>query len=362
VLAEGWAETWETQSRAARAAAEEVRGQIQRVEAVRALIAPSGTLQASPVRNVLNKLDAVAMSAVDADPKLGPLLDNFREDTHLYVHEERSFELASRTGAGFALERLDEIVALINPATHAAAHAGLYPRTLGIGGALDELLFTDRDPNLVVVAQLIVMARADLRRVLLELRRRLDLTRTRLSTIRRFCTWASWFARDELRALAAQNTGRVEDVLTAELARFLFSHGHTPLTRPAVGRLEPDILDPGMLERLYIEAKQYSDAAGARRAAAQGVRQVLDTVTLLAGTSIALDEAFVVVFALAGPRLELPPSLSASGLTIHMVLVDLVAWEEVGSRRKQQPLRIDATQLVAEAEALPPAALPTEGA
>jgi hypothetical protein len=83
---------------------------------------------------------------------------------------------------------------------------------------------------------------------------RLDRRRTLLGLMQRFKARCEWHDRDRLRAIG---DGGNEDSLTAELARWLFDQGLSPITKPLVGGLQPDLLDPGLL---YVEAKQYPGA------------------------------------------------------------------------------------------------------
>jgi hypothetical protein len=347
---ERWAERFESTDARGRLIFEEIRGRIQRAEPIEQGIGPEGTpAPATPVRESLNALDRAACDAVGEGWLVSGALEGFRGDMYEYGHAERDHAIRLQTGAEFALERLEMVAAHVNPPDHATYSAGQIPRALGIGGVFDRLVFGgEADVENGVVAVLLQATRADLQRLFLELRRRLDVTRSRLATVRRFATWASWYGRDELRELVDNaDTRHIEDVLTGRLARFLFDHGHTPISKPLLGRVEPDLLDPSALEPLYVEAKQYARPSNAIRTVAQGVRQTADTASLLAGTELALEEAFVVVFVRDGPRLDVPPFVRVANLTIHLVVVDLVEWERVGSRRRENPLVASENDLLA---------------
>lgn len=282
------------------------------------------------------------MDAVKEDRSLGSALNSLRATTEPMLRAAKAFGLAVRTDPCFSLERLEHIVTEIVAVTSSSERM---PRTLGIGGAIDALVFRPgADPDAAdtapVLDHFVRSIRDDLGRLLDELHLLASTTRSRQSVVRRFAAWASWYERDRLRAIADNNPGRVEEHLTIELQRFLFDRGHTPIAQPHVGRVRPDLLDASVLEPLYVEVKQHNDASptASVKAAAQGVRQVVDSAAVLAGTSVALTEAFVVVFCLDGPAVDGPKSITVQRVLIHLVFVDLVDWTATGSRRRALPV------------------------
>lgn len=179
-----------------------------------------------------------------------------------------------------------------------------------------------------------------------ELLLRVGTQRSLVALLQRFRVRCEWHDRDRLRQLAAGDKRRAEEILTAELSRWLFDEGLTPLSKPLAGGLEPDLLDPATL---YVEAKRYRDASGARHHIVQGMWQVHDTIARLHGTPHAVKEAFYVVFREGGPRYLLPSSIFAEGYTVHTVLVDIAPLELAGSRQRQQPIFIPAEDLAPRA-------------
>lgn len=281
-------------------------------------------------------------------------------------HRRRAMAMRIRTEPAFALLRLRDVIRVMNPPLEppeAPRVEPRYPRALGVGGVFDRYVFGEADPHdaadASIVSDIATIARDDLERLLVDLRRRIGAGASRLTIIRRFQTWAQWYARDRLRhvvEVARQREGpaQVERALTEELARFLFEQGLDPLWRPRFGRLEPDLLDPSEFGRLFVEAKQYETAAEARHAAAQGVRQTLDTAGLLVGTAHRLEEAFVVLFAVGGPRVDLPALVRLEGLTIRLVVVDITPWRQAGSGRRQSPVVVREADLLEVLEQLSP--------
>jgi hypothetical protein len=72
----------------------------------------------------------------------------------------------------------------------------------------------------------------------------------------------------------------VADMVVADLVAL--DHGLNPLTRPLVGRVQPDLLGAGSRFSFYVEAKQYDKAA--RSYLLKGLNQVWDMLDELRGT------------------------------------------------------------------------------
>jgi hypothetical protein len=157
----------------------------------------------------------------------------------------------------------------------------------------------------------------------------------------RFKQRAEWYDQQRLRALAEQDgPGTIEDRLTGELVRFLFDAGLSPMTKPLVGGLEPDVLDPTVRPIFYVEAKQYGELSKARQTLTRSIAQVHDTAGTMRAEPYALREAVVVVFRRGGPRYSLPQALVGDGWITHLVLVDISSPEDRGSRAKTKPINL----------------------
>jgi hypothetical protein len=180
-------------------------------------------------------------------------------------------------------------------------------------------------------------------RVYEELRLRLGTTRSNLALIRRYKNRCEWHDRERLFAIA--QTKSAENDLTAELARYLFDQGLNPLTRARTADLEPDLLDPTSLGKVYVEAKQYSKSA--RDYLVKGVGQVHDTLGRLRGTPYEVTEAFLVIFRRGGPRYIFPNVINSEGYEIYIILIDIAPTSISGTRQKHRPIQIPLSELVA---------------
>lgn len=197
----------------------------------------------------------------------------------------------------------------------------------------------------------IAALRADVQRVHDEIRRRLGAERSLLSVVHRYRQKCQWYDAERLRALAENGTGTPEDRLSETLATYLFDHGLNPLTRPLLGRILPDILDPNSPFSFYIEAKQYR--RGVPGYLLQGMQQVWDMLDHLLGTGFDVREAFYVIYRRSGPRYSFPERVQHRNRVVHIVVIDIAATSERGANAP--PTRsFDVSELV------PGAAVPVD--
>ncbi len=273
-----------------------------------------------------------------------------------WAHATRWLALSMRVSAGLALLRLERVPRSLNPEprirTAGEDRMERLNTMLRFQLSTDMQLFQAVHKDVLesgaasLVDGQVAEMRAGLARLSLELHRRIGMTRSRRALISRFKQRAQWHDAARLREVAALQTGRggVEDRLTEELARFLFDQGLNPLTKPQVGGLEPDLLDPSVLPAFYVEAKQYSSSA--RDAIRKAYGQVLDTVGRLQSDAYPIAEAFCVVFRLAGPRYVLPEFVQGEHYRVYFTLVDIAPTEESGARQRHTPIEITATEML----------------
>lgn len=282
-----------------------------------------------------------------------------------WEHATRWLQLRMRVSAGLALLRLESIPRSLNPEP-VIREAG-EDRKTRLDSAFRRAISTEQRLYLAVhtdkldaatqgfVDDFVKDMRAGLERLSVELHRRLGLTRSRRALISRFKQRAQWYDARRLLAIAADDDlpGGPEERLTDELARFLFDQGLNPLTKPIVGGLQPDLLDPSVQPAFYVEAKQYK--GDDRRGVVKALAQVLDTVGRLQSEAYPITEAFCVVFRRDGPRYVLPELVQPEGYRVYFTLVDIAPTEVSGRRQKYQP------RPITEAELLDTAAKRSEG-
>lgn len=188
------------------------------------------------------------------------------------------------------------------------------------------------------------------RLLVLDLRRRLYTTRSRLGVVLRFKARSEWHDRDRLRRLAdeASHAGRSsEHALRDELTLYLFDQGLNPLSEAVVGTSSrADVFDASISPSFYVEAKQYTDRAGVENVLRGAFRQALDTVGNLPGSGYSLDDAFIILFRRGGPRALLPRDpFEADGLRWYCLLVNIAEAKHDASQNRETPVEYTAEEL-----------------
>lgn len=275
---------------------------------------------------------------------------NLHNLSERWSHATRWLALSMRVSAGLALLRLDRVPPSLNPQPvirevgeeRTDRWNAALQRQFSIDGVFFNAVHTDvlQGGQAELADEQVADLRTGLARLSLKLHRRIGATRSRRALIIRFKQRAEWHDAARLREVASTVSGRggIEDRLTEELARFLFDQGLNPLTKPLVGGLEPDLLDPSEFPAFYVEAKQYG--ASARSTIRKAFAQILDTVGRLQSDAYPVHEAFCVVFRRGGPRYELPEWVQAQGYRVYFTLVDIGPRDESGARQKHRPSRI----------------------
>lgn len=290
------------------------------------------------------------------DPAEGlrPGFDRLYEDADT---RQRALIAAGRHHAGVALMRLmlvaemargNSPVVASRPGSYPASPPALQVRRLDHvywESALAELVIDPSGPPPTRLPELVGRLKEAVELVLMELRRRLGLTRSVLALIDRFRVRAQSHDRKRLAGLADDAT-RPEERLRDELARYLFDQGLNPMTEVSMGVTRSDLLDPSLAHGFLLEAKQYKDGTKLETAIKAAYRQAQDTAGEL-GEPYAADEGFVVLFRRGGPRATLPADAveSSDGRRWYFRLVDLLEADKSGSRAKIDPENYDRARL-----------------
>lgn len=299
-------------------------------------------------------LQGAALIRVDLEDMLHEL------KTLLERHESRFYNylLDARTLAGFSWARLaiaaDQLVA--DPPSFSDGEA----RKRWYADHFFDLAFTDaayfraalfggrlRPDEVERLSLSIARLKGEGERLFVALRSQIGSQLSHRAVVNRFRGRCQAYRASELRRLVDQSPAP-EDDLTRELALHLFDNGFNPITKPLVGGLEPDLLDPLATPwGMYVEAKQYGRQGKSGRTTIRlAAQQVWDTVGRLNGAGYPVSEAFLVVFRLGGPRYVLPDYVDSEGVTLWPLLVDIAPASESGSRQRSRPLRIDDAELL----------------
>lgn len=269
-------------------------------------------------------------------------LQPLRDRIHVVEQEidfaKRSRRIYYQTAAGASLARAERDLADLHPAVpdpdSQAELAWLGRVQREPLGRIYNMIFKDQrvmpdSDEARAVQHTIEALRADVRRVVEEVRRRLGAERSLLSVVHRYRQKCQWYDSERLRALAEEGSGTPEDRLSETLATYLFDHGLNPLTRPLLGRILPDILGAAAPFSFYIEAKQYTQGSPAYLL--RGMQQVWDMLDHLRGSGYDVREAFYVIYRRSGPRYSFPPRVQHRDRVVHIIVVDIAATDERGS-------------------------------
>lgn len=183
---------------------------------------------------------------------------------------------------------------------------------------------------------------SDVELVTNELQMRILAGRSRLALMRRYAGQCEGFDADVLRRRLRSARGKPERELTLDFARYLFQQGLTPILDATIGGLRPDVINAAPGGLLYVEAKQYREKSPRAKIIA-AYRQVWSTWGRLENAHRA-PEAFLLVFRVAGPRLELPQMLRHNERVLYSVLVDLSA--TAGSKERTSPVVLHPAELL----------------
>jgi hypothetical protein len=285
----------------------------------------------------------------DDSDEVADLRQRFEVLRQRHQYAFRQFWLDGRNTAGTALRRLDDLSQTMNRPPGDGSDTDTTIRRLEHVRVRD-LLAVLYDPSNFpsedqrrALEEAANSVRRDVRLVHQEIRAVLLLRRSRLWLIRRFAARCERYDADELRRLCSSEK-EPEKRLTARFARFLFDQGLNPITDAPVARLKPDVLDLGF--PFYVEAKQYGrEGKDVRSALKRAFGQVLGTWGRLRATH-ELNEAFLLVFRLDGPRVEMPEVVRLDGRTLYTWLVDLVPPRRAGSREKFVPIVITGEEVL----------------
>jgi hypothetical protein len=188
-----------------------------------------------------------------------------------------------------------------------------------------------------------------LKRVYEGVRQEIGITRLLLQMLDRYRMRCHWYNHDHLRSLVLDESGEFirnrEDVLTRDLALYVFDLGVTVIYRPRFGKHEVDLLELDAEHPMFIEVKAYKDA-NAKGELVSGVSQLHAYLSSLDAHK-PISEAYYVMYRLGGPIYEFPRRISTSRFTIYPILVDLGLSSESG-RNQPKPILIAENEILGE--------------
>jgi hypothetical protein len=189
--------------------------------------------------------------------------------------------------------------------------------------------------------RLLPVCKPHLRRVYESLRAMIGSRLIHWQILNRYKARCMWYDRERLLELVERNpTRRREDVLTRDLARYLFDNGISVLYRVRRGVHEFDLIGECSQAQIFLEVKTYKDSRNTRRTLVNGVAQLHAYLTGLEAHDTLVQEAYYVVYRLGGPLYDLPREIATNRLTIYPMTIDLGPSSESG-RRQPRPIVLE---------------------
>ena len=187
----------------------------------------------------------------------------------------------------------------------------------------------------------------DLKRVYEAVRQEIGTTRLHFQILDRYRTRCHWYNQEYLRKQVLTPDGTFvrdrEDILTRDLALYLYDQGVTVLYKTKLGKHEVDLLELDAKHPMFIEVKAYKES-GAKAELVSGIGQLHAYLSSYEAHRN-ISEAFYVIFRLAGPIYELPSIVRTNRFTIYPVLIDLGLSSESG-RRQPKPVIISEEEVL----------------
>ena len=169
--------------------------------------------------------------------------------------------------------------------------------------------------------------RFHLRRVYERLRADIGSHLAHFELIQRYKTRCMFYDRIRIEGLIKNADRNKEDILTRDLALYLFDNGVSTLYRVRRGVHEYDLIAPS----LFVEAKVYKGSN--KKYVINGVSQLHAYLNGLEAESAHIREVYYVIFRCGGPLYDWPKKIVMNRWTIYPVNIDLGQSAESGSRQ-----------------------------
>jgi hypothetical protein len=151
-----------------------------------------------------------------------------------------------------------------------------------------------------------------------------------------------WYDRQRLERLINENPGVEEDVLTRDLALYLFDNGISTWYRVRRGVHEYDLVPDktsSITSSVFIEAKAYKSSNNARKDLIGGLYQLHSYINAREAEGLYIEEIYYVIYRLGGPLYDFPSSISMNKWIFYPIIVDLGPSRESG-RKQPRPIII----------------------
>lgn len=314
----------------------------------------------------MGKLDEMEKTGeVTVDPEMRIKLNNL-DAAHKFTHLD--FVNYCRTSAGIAWLKLMEIVKRINPDPKDAGRwSKMSFEEIG-NAAFKEWLkgkpyewvsdvtygavtrwanYTPAGLSDAAIAKRIEDQNTTLKRVYEAVRQEIGTTRLYLQLLDRYRIRCQWYNQQHLREELLDAEGNLirnrEDVLTRDLALYLYDQGVTAIYRSRFGQHEFDLLELDAKRPMFVEAKVYRDST-AKADLVAGIGQLHGYLSAYEAHKN-ISEAYYVIYRVGGPIYEFPRKIKTNRFSLYPILIDLGPSEESGSRQRR-PIIVTEAEII----------------
>jgi hypothetical protein len=189
--------------------------------------------------------------------------------------------------------------------------------------------------------------KSEVKRVYEAIREEIGTNLLHIQLINRYKVRSQIYNKPELRKIVEDknNAGRFEDVLTLDLARFLFDSGLSTYYRVRAGSHEYDLIDleTNTANPMFVEAKVYKDSQ-AKQTLIEGIYQLHSYLCEVEAKKL-IDEAYYIIFRVGGPIYVFPENIKIGKFSIYPILIDLGKSEDSG-RNQRKPIEITLQEIL----------------
>lgn len=251
------------------------------------------------------------------------------------------------TSAGLALKDLERIIERVFPKPFLNRESRALVSSEGNNGEIPYSVFAyglERIPEMMSdydslqnffytnsqSESLITLTKTKITRVYEAIRQEIGSIRLRLTVLDRYKVRSQSYNKDYLRNLSNGIKRKSEELLSKDLALYLFDQGFPVWYRVKRGQHEYDFIHPDAKNPLLIEVKVCKKSD--RRYILQGLKQIHAYLSSCE-SEFQISEGYYVVFRLGGTIYELPPKFSTNRFTIYPIIIDLGESLDSGSKQ-----------------------------
>lgn len=188
-------------------------------------------------------------------------------------------------------------------------------------------------PNLFIPEQsenIVRLIKEKVKRVYETIRQEIGSMRLRLTVLDRYKVRSQSYNKDYLRNLSKEMKRKSEELLSKDLALYLFDQGFPVWYRVKRGQHEYDFLHPDLHNPLLVEVKVCKKSD--RKYILQGLKQIHSYLSSCE-SEFQISEGYYIIFRLGGAIYEIPRKITTNRFIIYPIIIDLGESLDSGSKQ-----------------------------